>query len=470
MLPAAIPLAFQALIYKGLLQPRYGEIYALLSQLIGQEIGDNYYHDYSIFAPLSLLLCTILALIPLLTLWFSRLATELHVMSLLAFTKQLLLRSKPTLLLLLGVLMLAQPLYRLTSGEPTYDVAQKLYQLGLTDTLGAVSYHVALWGGGGWHYELASTLLLFILPVALLLGWWRYRALQQQPPLQSITIALQQPKFTGKLLPRLWLGAIALLLWLPLLLLLFISLRQGQYIYLNEGESVWSLLSPEFTLNHFKSAFNMTIRDQNGELRPPYFPFMQWLGNSLRYAGSMTLLTLTIALPAAWALIRYQFTSRQSLYRIGIMLQVLMPALLTVAIYHLVYGQNSSLHPVTMHMVASLSIVLLAIFPLTAALQQLGNSLTWRQALRQLRPTLLTLGMLLFLQQMAEFSVGAILLPDFYQSTLTVGMQQYLYTNNYYAWGDFAAAMLVLALPLMALFYWLVPRIDRHLINHWRPM
>jgi hypothetical protein len=22
----------------------------------------------------------------------------------------------------------------------------------------------------------------------------------------------------------------------------------------------------------------------------------------------------------------------------------------------------------------------------------------------------------------------------------------------------------------MALFYWLVPRIDRNLINHWRPM
>ena len=49
-------------------------------------------------------------------------------------------------------------------------------------------------------------------------------------------------------------------------------------------------------------------------------------------------------------------------------------------------------------------------------------------------------------------------------------MQQYLYTNNYYAWGDFAAAMVVLALPLLALFYWLVPRIDRNLINHWRPM
>ena len=213
----------------------------------------------------------------------------------------------------------------------------------------------------------------------------------------------------------------------------------------------------------------MTVRDVDGMLIPPPFPFIQWLGNSLRYAGGVTLLTLAIALPAAWALVRYQFTSRQSLFRIGIMLQALMPALLTVAIYHLVYGQNSSLHPVTMHMVASLSIVLLAIFPLTAALQQLGNSLTWRQALRQLRPTLLTLGILLFLQQMAEYSVGSILLSDVYQLTLAVGMQQYFYPNHY-LWGDFAAAMLVLALPLMALFYWLVPRIDRNLINHWRPM
>ena len=151
------------------------------------------------------------------------------------------------------------------------------------------------------------------------------------------------------------------------------------------------------------------------------------------------------------------------------MLQALMPALLTVALYHLVDGLESHLHPVPLYMVASLSIVLLAIFPLTAALQQLGGGVAWQQVLRQLRPTLLTLSVLLFLQQMAEYSVGSILLSDVYQLTLAVGMQQYFYPNHY-LWGDFAAAMLVLAVPMMALFYWLVPRIDRNLINHWRPM
>ena len=122
-----------------------------------------------------------------------------------------------------------------------------------------------------------------------------------------------------------------------------------------------------------------------------------------------------------------------------------------------------------MLIIASLGIVLLAIFPITAALQQLGNSLTLRQALRQLRPTLLTLGILLFLQQLGEQAFSNVLCRYSEQLTLAVGMQVYLYPSAY-IWGDFAAAMVVLALPLMALFYWLVPRIDRNLINHWRPM
>ena len=178
----------------------------------------------------------------------------------------------------------------------------------------------------------------------------------------------------------------------------------------------------------------------------------------------MTLLTLTIALPAAWALIRYQFTSRQSLFRIGIVLQALMPALLAVAIYHLAYGP-----PVTMYLVANLGIVLLAMFPLTAALQPLGESETWRQALARLKPILLTLSVLLFLQQIGERALSNIMFSDYKKLAVAAGMEQYLYPGNI-LWGDFAAAMVVLAVPLMALFYWLVPRIDRNLINHWRPM
>ncbi len=465
VLPAAIPLAFQALIYKGLFYPRLGELYTLLSQLMGKGVGHNDYHGYSIFIPLLLLLSTTLALVPLLTLWFSRLATDLSAMPLLAFAKQLLPRSKPTLLLLLGVLMLAQPLYMLTNGYPSHFVAHKLYLLGLTDTLGSMSYPIAFLGGSGEHYELACTLLLFILPVALLLGWWRYKALQQQAPLPQPEIAKPaQPKLTGHRLPRLWLGAMALLLWLPLLLLLFVSLRQGQCFYLKEGESAWSLFSVEFTLDHFRSTFNMTVRRVDGMLSPPPFPFIQWLGNSLRYAGGLTLLTLAIALPAAWALARYQFAARQTLYRLGIVLQALMPALLAVAIYHLAYGP-----PVTMYLVANLGIVLLAMFPLTAALQPLGESETWRQALARLKPILLTLSVLLFLQQIGERALSNIMFSDYKKLAVAAGMEQYLYPGNY-LWGDFAAAMLVLALPLMALFYWLVPRIDRNLINHWRPM
>ena len=472
VLPAAIPLAFQTLIYKGLLKHNYGELYVLLSQLIGKETRYSHFLEYSFFISLSLLISTILALIPLLTLWFSRLTTELHTMPLLTFTKQLLLRSRSTLLLLLAVLMLAQPFYEFTKGEPSYQVGNGLYAMGLTDTLGTISYPIALRGGSGQHYGLASTLLLLIFPISLLLGWWRYKALQQQAPLpQSLITEPAPPKLTGHLLPRLWLGAMALLLWLPLLLLMFVSLRQGQFADLEMGESVWSILPVEFTLDHFKSAFDMTIYYQDGTFLTPPFPFMQWLGNSLRYASSMTLLTLAIALPAAWALARYQFAARQSLYRLGIILQTMMPSLLLLAIYLLwsTPTRKNDLLPDALPalLMANAGIVLLAIFPLTVALQQQTRMLSLKESLIRLRPLLLTLSGLLFLQQMGENTFS--LIPDYQQLTLAHVVDTYLYPNTY-LWGDFTAAIVVLAVPLMALFYWLVPRIDRNLINHWRPM
>ena len=93
--------------------------------------------------------------------------------------------------------------------------------------------------------------------------------------------------------------------------------------------------------------------------------------------------------------------------------------------------------------------------------------LSLKESLIRLRPLLLTLSGLLFLQQMGENTFS--LIPDYQQLTLAHVVDTYLYPNTY-LWGDFTAAIVVLAVPLMALFYWLVPRIDRNLINHWRPM
>lgn len=467
VLPAAIPLGFYALIFYGFLKPNMGELYIPLSQLIEKKFAHADLGSNELYYPLCLLLCTSLTLTPLLTLWFSRLTTDLDTMPLLTFAKQVLLRNKPALLLLFSILMLAQPLYSLANDCQYYFRREfDIYPIGLIDTLGPLLNTTVFSTGSDEAYTaLSCSQLLFIFPVALLLGWCRYRALHQPIPQYHARITdPQRPKPTIKRLQTLWLGTMALLLWLPLLVLIFVSIRQGQLFYLREGESIWSLWPVEFTLDHFRSVFNMTIRETSGMLIPPPFPFMKMLGISLGYAASMTLLTLAIALPAAWTLARYQFAARQTLYRLGIVLQALMPALLADAIYHLAYGP-----PVTMYLVANLGIVLLAIFPLTAAIQQFGDSESWRQVLARLKPILLTLSVLLFLQQIGERVLSDVMLPNDGNWTLAQGLKQSLYRGNY-VWGDFAAAMLVLALPLMALFYWLVPRIDRNLINHWRPM
>jgi maltose/maltodextrin transport system permease protein len=74
-------------------------------------------------------------------------------------------------------------------------------------------------------------------------------------------------------------------------------------------------------------------------------------------------------------------------------------------------------------------------------------------------PILAVVFILSFIAAVSEVPVASLLLSDINQYTLAVGMQQYLYPQNY-LWGDFAAAAVLSALPITLVFLlaqrWLV--------------
>jgi len=74
-------------------------------------------------------------------------------------------------------------------------------------------------------------------------------------------------------------------------------------------------------------------------------------------------------------------------------------------------------------------------------------------------PILAVVFILSFIAAITEVPVASILLVDVDKYTLAVGMQQYLYPQNY-LWGDFAAAAVMSAFPITFVFLlaqrWLV--------------
>lgn len=74
-------------------------------------------------------------------------------------------------------------------------------------------------------------------------------------------------------------------------------------------------------------------------------------------------------------------------------------------------------------------------------------------------PILAVVFILSFIGVVGEVPVASLLLSDVNSYTLAVGMQQYLYPQNY-LWGDFAAAAVLSALPITIVFLlaqrWLV--------------
>ena len=66
-------------------------------------------------------------------------------------------------------------------------------------------------------------------------------------------------------------------------------------------------------------------------------------------------------------------------------------------------------------------------------------------------PILAVVFILAFIAAVTEVPVASLLLSDVNNYTLAVGMQQYLYPQNY-LWGDFAAAAVLSALPYTIVF------------------
>jgi maltose/maltodextrin transport system permease protein len=259
----------------------------------------------------------------------------------------------------------------------------------------------------------------------------------------------------------LWL-LIALTLF-PLLAIVSISLRPGNF-------ATGALIPAEISLDHWRLALGIAIRNADGSLTPPPFPVLLWLWNSIKIAAVSAFLIVAISTTAAYAFARLKFTGKRAILNAMLVLQVFPVAVALVAVYAIFDGIGNRLPwlGVETHMgliVAYLGGVATHVWTIKGYFDTVPAEIeenakvdgaTHWQAFRMVLlpmavPILVVVFVLAFIGVIIEYPVASILLREEPKLTLAVGSKFFLYEQRY-LWGDFAAAAVLSGLPITLVF------------------
>lgn len=263
---------------------------------------------------------------------------------------------------------------------------------------------------------------------------------------------------------------IALIIF-PLLMVIGISLRPGN---LALGDIIPSQISWE----HWQAALGFNVTHADGTVTPPPFPVLRWLWNSIKIATITSIGIVTLSTTCAYAFARMKFKGKKTILQ-GMLIFQMFPAVLSlVALYALFdrLGQYVPFLGLNTHsgvIFAYLGGIALHVWTIKGYFETIDGALeeaasldgaTPWQAFRLILlplsvPILAVVFILSFIASITEVPVASLLLRDVNSYTLAVGMQQYLYPQNY-LWGDFAAAAVLSAIPITLVFLlaqrWLV--------------
>ena len=278
-------------------------------------------------------------------------------------------------------------------------------------------------------------------------------------------MAMVQPK---SLKYRIWATHIGLWIFLasilfPLLMVIAISLREGNFA---SGE----LIPSNPTLDHWRLALGFPVTNMDGSVTPPPFPVLLWLWNTVKIAGITSIIIVAMSTTSAYAFARFRFRGKTTILK-GMMIFQMFPAVLAlVALYALFdrLGQYIPFLGLNTHgglIFAYLGGIAMHVWTIKGYFETIDTSLeeaaaldgaTPWQAFRLVLlplsvPILAVVFILSFIGVVTEVPVASLLLTDVNSYTLAVGMQQYLYPQNY-LWGDFAAAAVLSALPITIVF------------------
>ena len=213
------------------------------------------------------------------------------------------------------------------------------------------------------------------------------------------------------------------------------------------------------TLDNFRDVVSTT--DMAG-----HWLFGRQLANSLIVAAAVTVVGLVLSTSAAYALSRFRFAGRTASLRAFLLSQMFPGVVTAIPLYVLLDRLRLLNHLAGLVLVYATTAVPFCVFMLKGYFDTLPKELEEavlldggtrfdafvKVALPLARPALAVTALFSFLTAWNEFILAATFMNDPTMFTLPVALQRYVgdYSTE---WGHFAAAAILVSLPVMALFF-----------------
>mgnify|MGYP003589232528 CR=1 FL=1 len=265
---------------------------------------------------------------------------------------------------------------------------------------------------------------------------------------------------------HLLLMAILLVVLFPVLYVISISFNQM-------GSISSELIPQKVTLAHWKYIFGIEYTDAvTGELVKPPFPIMTWLWNSVKVAGITSALMLLLSTTSAYALSRFRFAGKQSSLMVLMIVQMFPNIMAMVAFYFMLDAIGRYVPGLGLDTHGGLILVYLGGTPFNIWLikgyfDTIPKSIEesaimdgctrvqafWKIVIPLSTPILAVVGLLTFINTFSDFILPSILLKSQDKMTFAVGIQIFVSESFASRWGQFAAACILGAFPISAIFF-----------------
>ncbi len=266
-----------------------------------------------------------------------------------------------------------------------------------------------------------------------------------------------------KIAAHAFLIAFIVLIMFPFLVVVSISLREGNF-------STGSLLPERPTLEHWYLAVGQPFTRPDGTVVQPPYPVMWWLFNSVKVAMIASVGIVIVSTISAYAFSRVKFRGRSGLLDGLFIIQMFPTTLALIALYSIfdsladvtpVLGIDSHWSVILVYM----SWVTLHIWTIKGYFDSVDPALdkaaqidgatpwqTFRHVFLPLAvPMVAVVFVLSFIGIINDYPIASVLLRSQENLTIAVGSRFYL-NEKLYLWGDFAAAAILSGLPITIVF------------------
>lgn len=235
------------------------------------------------------------------------------------------------------------------------------------------------------------------------------------------------------------------------------------------------LIPDDLTLDNFRAILSGTPGEAGTSEAGLDVPYTSWYLNMLFVSGATAVLSVFFGALAAYAFARYRFTGRRMGMMALLLIQMFPTFLAVVAIYLIVLRVGNVFPAIGLDTRSGVILVYLGgalgvnTWLMKGFLDSIPDSLDesarvdgatpgqvfWAIILPLAAPVLAVVGLLSYIGTINEFVIASVLLDTNEKYTMSVGLYTFIQDKYAQQWGTFCAGVVLAAIPVVVLFFFL---------------